>query len=124
MPMQATVTNPDPRYIIEHGRKVDKTGVFSMKLNNGKVDINLGINESGEFSLTGDQVGVLEAYGLKVDCPERNANVPVGSKKWREALREQGIDPGAELQRIEAAKTEKPKPAAKPKPTTPSAPGA
>lgn len=106
--MQATVTNPDPRHVRDQGgRKVDVTGPVDLKLNNGKVHISLDVATEGEYDLTGDQIGYLEAHGLQVACAERDAPAPPGSKKWRAAVAAKGLDADAELAKLTAP----PKPA-------------
>lgn len=112
--MRSTVTNPDPRIVISNGRKVDITGAAEVKLNNGKVNVVLGIGEQGEYDLTGDQIGYLESLGLQIACPERDdSKPPAGSKKWRAAVAAAGKDPEEELAKLNAAKA---KPAKAPTP--------
>lgn len=117
--MRCTVTNPTTRTVVVNGEVKTKSEPVSLKLND-RVDIRLGIGEAGDFDLTGDQIGYVEALGLRIKCPEREVPVPVGSKAWRVALLADGKDPDEELAAIEAAK--KPKPA--PKKDEKKAPGA
>lgn len=108
--MRCNVTNPTIRTVVVNGEVKQKSEAVVLKLN-GRVDIRLNVGETGEYDLTGDQIGYLEAHGIKVKCPEREAPPPVGSKAWRTAVAADGKDPDEVLAEIEAAK----KPKAAPK---------
>ena len=113
--MKCEVTNPTTRAVpTGNGGVTYKTEAVDVKLNNGRVHVQLMPGATAEYDLTGDQLGYLEAIGLKVKCPERDAPVPVGSKAWRAALTADGKDPEAELAAIAEAKKPKKKEEKKP----------
>lgn len=73
--MQAKITAPP------QGLNIKLGGGLNVVIDGGKTQ---------NYELTGDQVGVLEANGVKVVCPEREAAPPKGSKAALAAVAAKG----------------------------------
>lgn len=67
--MRAKVKNPTQK-------------AFSQTFGSGP-SVHVLPGKTAEYDLTGDQIGILEAKGLGVDCDERDAPPPEGSKADR-----------------------------------------